>query len=495
MINAFFIPPLAPLGEGEIRKEREMKRVEFLNLLLVMAVLIVAMVWDATAGAGMSLAVYSIFSYTSYGKVDLLNERLRRQQFNKSKFAMFVAPNFVKAIGEKGENVNTLAMDDMPKFTGAPVEMFEEFVKMGQVDMRIPVAQRLTGDPVFGDQPVEGTEERQTIMWRTVSINRTRKGVRPMTGMSVQLMKKLADQAALKAEGQLRTWLNDYWPGNFLLATLAGSSLDLIAPTANGGRAVSTISHPNFFVAGYGQVGYSGGRPGTAAYEAEIETRVNGLDDEATEGFTVDFILNIVQEAPRKKIAPILFKDGFAFYPIFATDSQWRQLQRDPQFKDQYKRANFPKSLAESPLSNGAEAYIGGAAIYPDVKGWGLRTNASDALVTAGTIEYGPAPTAAQRAAGRKVGSYINALDTNDRKIAILLGASALSIGVGDRPKMLDDDKDYGNIKGVAVDFIESVVRNDIFDKDGQSGLTAGDFQENTSSLIMATYSPQALTY
>lgn len=473
-----------------------MKKVDvFLIAVIVAAVL--AVVWIADAGTMAMLAAYSIFSYTSYGYVPLLNEKLRRQQFHKSKIGMFVAPNFVKAIGDKGQNVNTLTMDDLPKFTGAPVEMFEEFTSQGQVDMRIPVAQRLVGDPVFGDMPVEGTEERQTIMWRRVLINRTRKGVRPMTGMTEQMLKKLANQSALNAATQLKEWMNDYWPGNILLGMLSGYGLDLIAPSANGGRAVTAVSHPNFFVAGYGRVGYGAGRPGTAAYEAEIETRVNGLNDETTEGFNVDLILNIVQEAPRLKIAPILFKDGFWFYPIFCTDSQWRQLQRDPAFKDQYKRANFPKSLAESPLSNGAEAYIGGAAIYPDVKGWGLRTNATDALVTAGTVEYGPAPTAAQRTAGRRVGTYINALDTNDRKVAILLGASALSIGVGARPKMMDDDKDYGNIKGVAVDFIQSIVRNDIYDQDGldPSGLAAGDFQENTSSLVIATYSPQALAY
>jgi hypothetical protein len=61
---------------------------------------------------------------------------------------------------------------------------------------------------------------------------------------------------------------------------------------------------------------------------------------------------------------------------------------------------------------------------------------------------------------------------------------------------MKEDVEDYENVKGIGVDTIQSVVRNDIFDQDGKiSGLTAGDFYENTSSMVIASYSPYALKY
>ncbi len=431
----------------------------------------------------------TVFEYTSYGKVDLLSARLRQQQWWGNKFAYFVAPNFVKAVDKSVAVTNP---GDPPQFTGAPVEVFEEFVTMGQTDMRIPVEQRLTGMPVYGDMPLIGTEESQAISWRRVKINRTRKAEKIPTGMSKQIMKKYADSLVTGAERKLTTWWGqDYIPGNIIMAMLCGYSQDLIYPTAKGGRAVSVMSHPNFLVAGNGFVAYTAGRPGTAAYEASVEAALDGLTSDDT--FSVALLQAMSIEAPRKKIKQIVFKDGFSFYPVFCSDAQWYQLMGDPDFKDVMKR--IPESLAKNPLGNGALAYVYGCAIYPDLKLWGARTHNDDANVTADTVEYGPTPTAAERAAGMKSGNWMTQLDQNTKKLAILIGASALSVGVGERLQLKDDVQDYENRKGVGVDTIQSILRSDIFDEDGMTGLTAGDFQENTSSMVIATYSPQNIQY
>lgn len=443
---------------------------------------------------------YSIFSYTSQAKVDLLNKRMQQRQYYGSKLGQLVAPMFVKAMGGKYEVINLTNSD--VKFSEAPVEVFHDFVKEGQVDMRIPIAQNLNEMPVHGDNALEGNEERQSIAWRSVKINRTRHGVRPITGMSRQLTKPLANSAAMKAETQLREWLNRYHPGGTLMsAILAGYSRDLLMPTRSGGRAQTAISHPNFIVAGHGFVEYTSGRPGVSGYEGLVESYVDGLNDASTEGMSLQLIRNMVLEAPTRKVLPMVTKEGFQFYPIFVSLSQWAQLLADPEAKDWLKRIN-ETSLAKHPVGNLANAYFEGAAIIPDLGMWGIRTNQNDSTVTAGTVEYGPARAAKETASGAPYGNWMKKVqDGNDRKVAVLVGRSMLSIGIGEEFAMMDDDKDYGNIKGVAIDGIHSAVRNDVFDQDGGltdefgNTLTAGQFQENTGSIVAATYSPETLAY
>jgi hypothetical protein len=60
----------------------------------------------------------------------------------------------------------------------------------------------------------------------------------------------------------------------------------------------------------------------------------------------------------------------------------------------------------------------------------------------------------------------------------------------------IENTKDYGAIQGIGVQTVQSVLRNDIFDQDGMiTGLTAGDFYENTSSLVFATFSPDSFSF
>lgn len=307
--------------------------------------------------------------------------------------------------------------------------------------------------------------------------------------MSRQYTKGYADYLVTQAADALRQWFGeDYHPGNFILTMLAGASRDLLVPAVAGGRAYGIKSHPNLLVAGNGLVSYSGGRPYTASYEAAVAAALDGLTDAVTDYFSCQLVIASVEEAIRRKIRQIVLKGGTAFYPIFASDAQIRQLRADSEYKDWIKR--MPEELVKHPLAANAEVYIGGALIIPDLKMWGVRTHSDDANVTVDTVEYGPAPTNAIRGEGIKVGNWIDALDTVDKKCAILMGASAMSVCVGERMVLKEDVEDYENVKGIGIDTIQSVVRSDIFDEDGSNGLTAGDFQENTSSMVIATYSP-----
>lgn len=435
---------------------------------------------------------YSIWDYTSRANPNLLSERMFRQQWRQNKFAQWIAPEFIKRKGGT-EEVGTLGQDT-PKFTGAPIEVFQEFIKMGRTNLDIPVRVRLKALPVHGDTPLKGTAERATVTYRSVLINRTRKAYAPPTGMSLQIMKKYADNLVGAADEYLRQWWNDYHPGNFLLSMLAGGSRDLVAAVAAGGRSQAYVSHPNLIVAGSGKVDYSGGRPGTSGYEAAVEAALAGLTDTASDWFSVNLVKNAVVEAARARIPRIVLRNGFEYYPIWCSDSDWVQLQSDPEFKDFYKR--LPEGLATHPMATGAEAFMSGAAIYPDMNMWAARINATDGDVPAGTVEYGPAPTAAQRGSGYKVGDWISNLDTANLRCSVLVGQSCLSVGVGEKMQFTEQIDDHGNVKEIGIDTIQSVVRNDIYDRDGQvPGLSPNDFHENTSSMVIATYAKHTLTY
>jgi hypothetical protein len=434
----------------------------------------------------------SIFDFTSRLNPKLLAERMYRQQWRQNKFAQWVAPEFIKR-GGKGEEVGTLGMDT-PNFSGAPIEVFEQFVKMGRTDMDIPVRNRLIGDPVFGDAPLKGTAEAAVVAFRQILINQTRKAYAPPTGMSKQITKAYAENLINQADAYIRQWWNDYHPGNFILTMLAGASLDVVAPTTLSGRGLSYVSHPNLVVAGSGLVTYGAGRPGTAGFEGSVETALNGMADDPKYYMSVNLIRNLVVEAARLRIGRVALKNGFEFYPLWISDAAWVQLQNDPEFKDFYKR--LPEGLAKHPVATGAESFIQGAAIYPDLSLWGARTNALDGDVTAGTVEYGPKPTAGQRGLGRKVGTWTNQLDVSDIKMALLIGQSAMAVGVGEKISFTDQLDDHGAVQEIGIKTIQSVVRSDVYDRDGKvPGLSAGDFYENTSSLAVATFSKHTLKY
>lgn len=434
----------------------------------------------------------SIFDHTSRANPFLLAERLFREQFNRNKFGQWVAPQFVKTKAGR-EEVGALGVDG-PKTVGAPIELHEEFVKMGRDTLDIPVVTRLTEMPRHGEDPMKGTGERARLVYRTVRINYTRKAYTVPTGMSAQRIKQYADTLVEGADSFLRRWVNDYHPGNLILTMCAGYGRDLLAPVGKGGIGQSIVSHPNFFT-GAGQVSYAGGRPGSAGYEASVASALQGITSATGFQFGVQFIENLVFEARRLKIAPIVIEGGFEFYPIWVSDSQWKQLQRDEEFRDWYKR--LPEALAKHPLATGAEAFISGAAIYTDFNLFGAWTEASpgqSGIIAPDTVQYGPRPNDQELADGFTFGNWIQNLDPSDLKVGLLVGEGAMSIGVGERPSFTEQLDDHGMLKEIGIQFIQTPIRSDIYDFDGLvAGLAKGDFYQNTSSLAFATNSPHNL--
>jgi hypothetical protein len=456
--------------------------------------------------------VRSIYELTGKLNPYILGEKMYRQQWIRHSFGLFVAPQFIKATQDEADPV-VPGTGETQKFSGAPIEVFRRFVTEGKTDMEIPVRIRLTGRPTFGNKPLTGKAEDAKVVYRRVKINVTRKSYNKPSLLGAQMTIPYLENLIGKASDYLTQWWNDYHPGNFMLATLTGYSADLLGPAADGGRGQSIMSHPNFYVAGSGKVSYSGGRPGSAGYEAAVESALDGLTDVAGDGMSPGFIAGLVLEAQRLKIQPILMKAGFRRFCIWISDSQWKQLSEHTDFKDWYKR--LPNELDDHPLATNARADLHGAIIYVDQSMWGAWTNANPgkdindatSTPTAGLPEYGIPPTATERSLGYKFGiDWIGGMrSVSNRKVGFLIGESFLNVGVGvpilegkKGPSMTFTEQvnDHGAIAEIGIATVQSVIRSDSFDEDGVIvGLTKGDFHENTSSLVFATYSKDEITF
>ncbi len=451
----------------------------------------------------------SVFDFSSNPELrTLLELDMQYQQWRDHKFSRWMAPNYVKYM--KTVDVGAHGPGGVA-WTGAPIETQEAFIQEGRTDMLIPIRNRLVGAPVFGDVTLKGKAEAAKYGFRSVRINQTRKAYAPPTGYQLQKTKQWKKNLVGGARTDLGKWLSDWTATGIQMAMHTGYSLDLTMPVAAGGLAISYVSHPNFFVAGSGQVGIDastqtytvGSRPGTSGYEAAVEAAINGLTGAAGQTCTAAFISDLVVSAARLKIPPIVTEKGFPFYPVWLKDSAWKQLKRDPDFVSLAKSL-FISDLRDHPLGNGMIAYYDGAAIFTDLMLFNAYTNAMDSNVTAGTVQYGPRPVAADVANGWKINPTAGQLDTgaadtvtSNAAIGFLIGQSALTIGTGEKVQFTEQLDDHEIVQEIGIRMIQSIVRNETYDTlgiltDNISGaaLTAGDFYENTSSLVFATYSP-----
>lgn len=442
---------------------------------------------------------YSIFSLTGRANPRIVAERIRRQQHLAHKFGRWIGPNYVAAGGS--DAVRQVSPDGQP-VTGAPIEEFTDFLKQGKTTMDIPVSVRLTGRPIYGDKPLKGKAQTAKIVYRTVQINAKAFSYSPPQMMSAQVTLPWLEQELLRAEPRLRGLLSDSWPGEFISAMCMGYSLDLLAPTAEGGRGQSIMSHPNLFVAGLGQVSWSSGRPGTSAYEASVAAAINGLTDISASRFRVGFLRNLVVEAEYKKIAPLITINGFPFFIVWVSNAQFVQLREDPDWRDWM--AQLPAELTKHPLATGGQAFVEGCMVCVDQELWGVSTKLDDGNIADDTVEYGPRPSAADRQLGYKVGDPTASLDTSNNKVGFFVGQSALSIGIGvpvlggkkqAKIAITEDIDDHGRLVEIGLTTVQSVVRSDSFDQDGMTGLTAGSFFEDTGSLAFVTKSKHQMSY
>lgn len=396
---------------------------------------------------------------------------------------------FMGFIGSKGRYPASIpygSTETKPKPTGQPIEVLTDFEHDGGETMDIPVVNPLVEDPVYGDKQLLGTEESNKITYKSARINQMRKGVLVKTGkMSEQRLKKVPMQKELM--NNAKEQLQDYfvrWTGfQPYEAYYRRYSRNITAPVADGGSAITAASHPNFYVAGYGKATWS---DVAATYETNVATALNSLTDTAACHFSTKLIENAAALASRLKIQRFKYSNGKIagmFFAMVINPDQALQLWTDEKFLQAATYA-LPRDAAMNPLYTGELAGIyRGVMIYIDVNNYGAKISGdTDYSATRGTVNYGNANPM----------KYPQ--DESNRKLALLFGASSVACGYAQQLSFESETWDYKAKKSEGGSMIVGFERSDIYDTDGYYS-TAGLFKENTSSLVIGSYSPFNLSW
>lgn len=392
---------------------------------------------------------------------------------------------FIGFIGSKGRYPSSVGLGSSEtkrlKPTGMPIEMVTNFQHEGSATMDVPVINPLTELPIYGDNQALGNEESQKITYKTVTINQVRKPVLIRTGaMSEQVLKKPEVQKELmtNSKEQLQDFNIRYVGFQPYMALLRRYSDNITASKANGGLGLTPASHPNFYVAGYGKATWS---DTPATYETNVATALNSLTDTAACHFSTKTIENAVALASRLKIPRVAINGG-KYYIMVTNPDQALQLFSDEKWVNANQYAG-PRNDTNRLVTGEIVGLYRGCYIYVDQNAPGAEisgdTNYSSAR---GTVNYGNA------------NPIKYPVHETNRKLAILLGASAVACGYASPLAFESETWDYNNKKSEASRMIVGFERADIYDTDGYYG-TAGNFKENTSSLVIATYSPFTLAW
>lgn len=437
----------------------------------------------------------STFSNAIRENVEIRSEKMYRQVWYGQPYLRFCnfanrmpAEGGVKEVAPKGDLLDSKQVTP----TDDPIQVWEDFSgKNGGTSMMIPVKMTIKPRPILGDDTLTLKGARNTFVYKNLRINQVRQAVNTKAGaFNEQIIKKYVSDLMNQAQPQLTDWFRRYINTSMIKrGLLEGRSYELTASTPFG-RGLAKISHPNFYVTGNGWVTYSGGKPGSAGYESAVATALDTLG--AGDVISLGLLRTIGNQLARqKRILPSVVTSFGEYYICIITPAQKQQLEQDPLWLDIVKQV-LPREKDERMnwLLSGRTGVFGNLLFYTDILGWGAHTNANAngwaTAPTAGTVGYG--------AEDLGTGDFqdIGDLDDSNFQIATILGGGgALNVGIAKRLGFTAEELDHANIKEVGANMMCGAERGDLFDSDAQiAGNSAGDFVENTSSMVLATYSP-----
>jgi len=372
------------------------------------------------------------------------------------------------------------------KPTGKPIEVLTNFMHEGGATMDIPLLNPLTEMPVLGDEQLLGTEESRKITYKTATINQVRKGVKVRDGrMSEQYLKKPEVQRAFMegAQAELSDFFGRYNGYQPYAALLQRYGSNITASTAKGGLGYTQASHPNFFVAGYTGTGQATWSDTPATYETNVATALASLTDTSSDYFSTSTIEAAAFHASRLKIRRVKVSGvQEPAYCMVISPAQAIQLLRDTKWLDTVKYT-LPRSTESKLVTGQLIGVYRGVAIFVDQNIPGARVSSTAGYDAArGTVNYGNANFLA------------DPIDTSPLKLAILFGASAVAAGYASPLGFDRETWDYKNKLTEGGGMIVGFERCDVYDNDGYYG-TAGNFHENTSSMVIATYSSESVSF
>ncbi len=365
--------------------------------------------------------------------------------------------------------------------TGKPIEVLLDWFHEGGWDMDIPVLLPLVKRPRLGDQQAKGYGEDRRWVYRKGWFTQIRKPLKVSDGsygekaINPQLVKRLLN----RVKTDLQKFNQDLLLHSPYQAIYKGYDDNLLETPELAGVCVQK-SHPNFFVEGYGKVAYNSNNN---TYETNIATVLNNLG--AGDGFTMKTLRKMQMAANELTIGyPTVTVMGVPIKGVcIMNDRQFAQLAEDPLFEKVHIALITSEGNKAAMFTGAYEAHlVEGTLILVDVNNPGVWISGDSGYDSSrGIINYGnPNPIE-------------NPIHNSDIKLAIYLGASALLCANNKQLRIEDEIDDFGNIKETASITARGFTRADNDNRDGR--VSAADFKPNTSSLVVATYTPQNIAW
>jgi hypothetical protein len=437
-------------------------------------------------GSSLSITTVARHSTSNQKYRTLLNTKLAKVPWKKSIWSDFIGVIDV----DDNPKVPKHASQRMAKPTGKIIEMMKDFTN-GGFDMDIPVRYPLIGEGVYGAEQLLGAEEERRIAYKRTSLNQLRHGVKIQDNkMSKQALREPGMQKQLMRGGyeDLSDWYSRWLGYAPYDGFLYGSARHQWNTNKAGTLSLTRRSHPNFYVAGHGRVTWSQTQ---ATYEAAIVSALGGLSDTASDHFSTRTIKNMVLAANRDhRIMPIKY-DGVDLYLMIIHSNQADQLSEDTAWKDRHIYAG-ERNFKTNPVFTGKIAGIYQQCLI-------LIDDYAPAVHVTGDSGFTAVYSTTATTAGPQYG-VTNPMETisdsGSKKLAFLVGQSAIVAAYGSPLNFETEDWDYGQKRTEGADMFFGLERADIYDQDGELALNTGNkIVENCSSLVMATYSPDTFTW
>ncbi len=426
----------------------------------------------------------------------------RRLLAQKMQFVTWNVPLWAQFMGFIGGKKNMFeeqykfaTIKTIPKPTGKPIEVLQDFMYQGSGDMDIPVVYPLTGKGKSGSVSLIGTGERPKLAVQKVQINQERHAfLEQDSKMSKQILEHpfMVKQLMRRSSEYLGDWFNRWNAFQPYLALLTGSSENITKSAALGGLGVTRVSPMNLYQGGTGKVAFSTTH---ATYEASVASAVTGVTNTSTDYFGTNVIENMVYVAAHvHRVVPLVI-EGMKLYPIAISDAQAKQLMADTKWNDRMKYA-AERNLKGNPLFTGMVAGIYGGAVlfiddtipsfYVTIDGAGKFSAARSSVITDTTgVCVGTEDTTDGQA-----DFMANPVDPGNVKPAILFGASAILCGVASDINFETEDYDFKQKIEVGADMIIGFKNGDIIDTDNYFNTAGNKRYDNRSCVVALTYSP-----
>lgn len=181
-------------------------------------------------------------------------------------------------------------------------------------EVRFTLEQNMRGAPTYGDAEVR-VGDYLAYLHQNIILNKLDTPAVPVIEeMSAMRVKEVISNPESRIRGQITMYLAEQYTYDVLDGFFKGMSRNLQEPKANGGRALDLglgagiqCSPENFLIAGSGFVSGTGG---SGAYETQLISDLNGLEDTAGDYITRDFIHNMRYAVSQRKVAPMAETDG-----------------------------------------------------------------------------------------------------------------------------------------------------------------------------------------